>query len=165
MATGTAGLTGFIGCLSAPSSGGPAYEDIEIDDGPVFGPGLQDMKQRSYYAALICTEEEADLFDFDRLLDSETAFVTETNFGESYLGLIQASPLNSSMRFDVVDIHESDVNLTVNVAIRDDPPHSDDRVISTLLLRVARDRGEVPDSIAVELDIADHHETFSGSRP
>ena len=53
----------------------------------------------------------------------------------------------------------------VNVAVRDETPHSDDAVITTLLLRVARDGSAAPDNIAVELDIGDHHETFSGSRP
>lgn len=158
------GTTLLAGCLSSPSSGGPAYEKIEIDNGPVFGPGLQDETERAYYAALVVTEAEAGMFDFERLSETETAFVSETDFGASYLGMIQVGALHSSMRFEIVDIHGSDVNLTVNVAIRDDPPHSDDRVIATLLLRVAR-KGAAPDAIAVELDIGDHHKTFSGSRP
>jgi len=67
------------------------------------------------------------------------------------------------MRFDVVDLHESDANLTVAVAVRDDPPRSDNRAITILLLRVAREGG-VPGRIAVELGVGDHHETFSGTR-
>ena len=84
------------------------------------------------------------MFDFEWLSDAETEFVTGTEFGESYLGVVQVSALTSSMRFEVVDVHESDVNLTVNVAVRDDTPHSDDRVITTLLLRVTRGGERVP---------------------
>jgi hypothetical protein len=160
--TGTAGITILSGCLSEPSSDGPSYEYIEIDGGPPFGPGLQDVTERGYYAALVVTENEAELFDFERLSDVETEFVRGTDFSASYLGLVQVCPLNSSMRFELVDIQESDANLTVNVVVRDETPHSDDRVISTLLLRVSH---PVPDRIAVELDIADRHETFSGARP
>lgn len=162
---GTTASTLLAGCLSDPSSGGPAYEAMEIDDGRVFGPGLRDETERDYYAALVVTEEDAELFDLERLSDTGTTFLRETDFEESYLGMIQVSALNSSMRFEIVDLHDSDVNLTVNVAVRDDSPYSDDRVITTLLLRVARAGGGPPDSIAVELDIGDHHQTFSGSRP
>jgi hypothetical protein len=160
--TGTAGITILSGCLSEPSSDGPSYEHIEIDDGPTFGLGLQDVTERGYYAALVVTEAEVELFDFERLSDVEAEFVRATDFSASYLGLVQVCPLNSSMRFEIVDIHESDVTLTVNVVVRDETPHSDDRVISTLLLRAPH---PVPDRIAVELDIADSHETFSGTRP
>ncbi|MEF8915513.1 hypothetical protein [Natronomonas sp.] len=165
--TGTAGLTGLAGCswVSDPSSGGPAYEAREIDDGPVFDPGLQEATERDYAAALVVTESDAELFDFARLSEADAAFVDETDFEVSYLGVIQVSALRSSMRFEVVDIHESDVNLTVNVAVRDDEPRSDDLVITTLLLRVAREGDAPPGNIAVELDIGEHHETFSGSRP
>jgi len=159
--TGTAGITILSGCPSEPSSSGPSYEHIEIDDGPTFGPGLQAVTERGYYAALVVTEDEAELFDFERLADVEAAFVRGTDFSASYLGLVQVCPLNSSMRFEIVDINESDVNLTVNLVVRDETPHSDDRVISTLLLRIPH---PVPDRIAVELDIADRHETFSGTR-
>jgi len=164
LATGTTGIAILSGCLSDPSSGGPAYETLEIDDGPAVGPGLRDESERDFFAALVVTDEEAGMFDFERLSDAETEFVSATDFGESYLGVVQVSALNSSMRFEVVDLHESDVNLTVNVAVRDDTPHSDDRVITTLLLRVTRGGERVPDSIAVELDVGGHHETFSGSR-
>jgi hypothetical protein len=160
--TGTAGITTVSGCLSAPSANGLSYEHIEIDDGPTFGPGLQDVTERGYYAALVATGDEAGLFGFERLSDVEAEFVRGTDFSASYLGLIQVCPLNSSMRFEIVDLHESESTLTVNVVIRDEPPHSDDRVISTLLLRVSH---PVPDHIAVNLDIADRSETFSGGRP
>jgi hypothetical protein len=165
LASGTAGVVLWSGCLSSPSSGGPSYESREIDDGPVFAPGLQDAIERDYYAAVLVTEAQADGFDADLLSETEGEFLTGTDFGASYLGVIQVSALNSSMHFEIVDIHESDVNLTVNVAVRDETPHSDDAVITTLLLRVARDGSAAPDNIAVELDIGDHHETFSGSRP
>lgn len=167
LVTGTTGLTGLTGCswVPSPSSGGPAYEPHEIDGGPVFEPGLQQETERAYYAALVVTEADAEMFDFGRLSDGDAAFIDETDFEVSYLGVIQVSALRSSMRFDVVDIHESNVNLTVNVAVRDEEPRSDDQVITTLLLRVAREPGGVPDNIAVELDVGEHHETFSGSRP
>ncbi|MFW5965758.1 MAG: hypothetical protein ACOCP3_03335 [Halodesulfurarchaeum sp.] len=159
--TGTLGSTILSGCLTESPADSPSYEHIEIDDGPTFGPGLQDETERGYYAAVVLTEDEAELFDFERLSDAEAAFVRETDLSVSYLGLVQVCPLNSSMRFEILDIHESDVKLTVEVVIRDEPPHSDDRVISTLLLRVPH---PVPDRIAVELDIADHEVTFSGTR-
>lgn len=161
---GLAGLSLSAGCLQGPSSGGPGYDSIEIDDGPVFGPGLQNDVHRDYFAALVVTDSQADRFDLGRLSDAEAEFVDATDFRTAYLGVIQVSALNSSMRFELVDLHESDVNLTVVVAIRDDPPHSDDRVITTLLLQVDRDGWRVPKNIAVELDIGEHHETFSGSR-
>lgn len=164
--TGATGLTGLTGCswVPNPSSGGPAYEAHEIDDGPVFEPGLQEKTERGYYAALVVTEADAEMFDFGRLSDADAAFVDETDFEVSYLGVIQVSALRSSMRFEVVDIHESGVNLTVNVAVRNEEPRSDDQVVTTLLLRVAREPEGVPDNIAVELDIGEHHETFSGAR-
>lgn len=161
---GVAGLTFSAGCLQGPSSGGPDYGSREIDDGPLFGPGLQDETDRDYYAALVVTEAHVDGFDLDRLSDVEAAFVNDTDFRTAYLGVIQVSALNSSTRFELVDVHESSVNLTVVIAVRDDTPHSDDRVITTLLLRVDRDGGGVPDTIAVELDVGEHHETFSGSQ-
>lgn len=160
VASGGAAL--LAGCLESPSSGGPPYETHEVDDGPVYGSGLQDENERAYFAALVTSEDEADAFDWDRAREADRAFVDGTDFRTSYLGLVQVSALNSSMRFEVVDLHESDVNLTVVVAVRDPTPHSEDRVISTLLLRVDREGGGVPDRIAVELDIGDHHETFSG---
>jgi hypothetical protein len=160
--TGTAGIAILPGCPSEPSANSPSYEHIEIDDGPTFGPGLRDVTERGYYAALVVTGDEAELFDFERLSDVEAEFVRRTDFSASYLGVVQVCPLNSSMRLEVVDTRESDVELTVDVVVRDEPPHSDDRVISTLLLRGSR---PVPDRIAVELDIAGRYETFSGTRP
>lgn len=96
----------------------------------------------------LVTENKAELFDFARLSDVEVEFVRGTDFSASYLRLVQVCPLSSSMRFELVEIQESDANLTVNVVVRDETPHSDDRVISTLLLRVSH---PVPDRIAVEL--------------
>ena len=66
------------------------------------------------------------------------------------------------MRFDVLEVKESDVNLTVVVAVRDEPPYSDDQVITTLLVSVTGEHRTAPDRIGVELDIGDHLETFSG---
>jgi len=150
------------GCLSDSASGGPSHEQLEIDDGPTFDPGLQDVTEEGYYAALVATEDAAALFDFERLSDAEAEFVRETDFGASYLGVVQVCPLSSSMRFELLDVQDSEATVTVSLAVRDEAPHSDDRVISTLLLRISH---PVPDRIAVELDIADRRETFSGGPP
>lgn len=158
----TSGLALLAGCLDGPSSGGPSYETHEIDDGPVFSAGLQDETERGYYAALITGPGEAEEFDWDRAPEAAREFVENTDFTESYLGLIQVGELNSSMRFEVVDLTESDVNLTVVVAVRDETPHSDDLVITTFLVRVASDGSDAPEQISVELTIGDHHETFTG---
>jgi hypothetical protein len=160
--TGTVGIAVLPGCLSELSSDSLSYEHLEIDDGPTFEPGLQDLTEEGYYAALVVTEQERELFDFARLSDTESEFVRGTDFSSSYIGLAQVGPLNSSMRFDVTGVDERDDNLRVNVTIRDEPPHSDDRVISTLLLRIPR---PAPAGITVELGIADRLETFSGTRP
>jgi hypothetical protein len=148
--------------VTAPSAGGPPYTSHEIDDGPVFGPGLRDEHERAYYAGVVTTECEASAFEMDRLDDESTAFVEETDFSRASLGVVQVSQLNSSMRFDVLELSESDVTLTVVVAVRDEPPYSDDRVITTLLLRVTGQHRTPPDRIAVELHIGDHHVTFAG---
>lgn len=161
-AAGATAAVLLAGCLAGPSSGGPPYESHEVDDWPVYAPGLADESERAYFAALVTSEDEADAFDWRRAREADRAFVEGTDFRTSYLGLVQVSALNSSMRFEVVDLHESDVSLTVVVAVRDPTPRSDDRVISTLLLRVDREGGGGPARIAVELDIGDHHETFSG---
>ncbi|MFC4357956.1 hypothetical protein ACFO0N_08350 [Halobium salinum] len=161
---GAAWLGSFAGCLDGPSSGGPPYETREVDDGSLFGPGLQDENERAYYAALVADAEATSHFDWEQAGDADRAFVEETDFAESYLGLVQVGQLTSSMRFEVVDCKESDVNLTVVLAVRDDEPHSDDRVITTLLFRMTSDRRRVPENVAVELDVGDHHETFSGGR-
>lgn len=160
--TGAIGGTALAGCLNAPSSGGPPYTAHEIDDGPVFGPGLRDENEREYYAALVTNESGVGAFEERRMDDDSTTFLEETDFSQEYLGVVQVSKLNSSMRFDVLEIQESDVNLTVVVAVRDEPPYSDDRVITTLLVRVTSQHRTAPDRIGVELDIGDHHETFSG---
>jgi hypothetical protein len=55
------------------------------------------------------------------------------------------------------------VNITVVVALRDEPPYSEDRVITTLLVRVPRGEAGTPERISVELSIGDRSETFSGS--
>jgi hypothetical protein len=52
--------------------------------------------------------------------------------------------MKSSLRFEPVDIQESDVNLTVNVVVRDETLPSVDRLISIILLRVSH---PVPDRI------------------
>jgi hypothetical protein len=159
--TGTAGITILSGCLSKSPSGGSPYEYIEIDDGPAFEPGLQDVTEPGYYAALVVARHEVELFDFAQLSDAEATFIRKTDFSEASLGLVQVCPLNSSMRLEIVDTHQSEIELTVKLVVRDETPHSDDHVISTLLLRVSR---PIPDQIAVELDIADRHETFAGTR-
>jgi hypothetical protein len=156
LATGVAGATLLSGCLTQPSSGGPSYESLEIDDGPVFEPGLADETQRNYYAGLVGAEAQVSAFDTDLLAGAAADFVTETDFDASYLGVIQVGAVDPAARCDVVDIHASDETLTVVVAVRAHTPGAGDRAITTLVLRVARDSG-VPNAIAVELDIGDHH--------
>jgi len=62
-ASGAAVLALAPGCVRDPSSGGPAYESCEVDDGPVFEPGLTDELERGYYAALVADERGARAFD------------------------------------------------------------------------------------------------------
>jgi hypothetical protein len=156
------GTLALAGCLSSPSSGGPPYETHEIDDGSVYAPGLSDETDLDFYAALLTSDDELDDFDRSRLPDAAREFVDATDFADHLLGVVQVAGVNSSMEFRVPDVSLSDVNLTVVVDVADPTPHSDDVVISTLLVRVTRTDNRRPEQIAVELSIGDRHETFSG---
>ncbi|MDG5778772.1 hypothetical protein VB773_00120 [Haloarculaceae archaeon H-GB2-1] len=128
----------LVGCPRGPSSGGPPYESHELIDGLVLESGLRDEPERGYYTTLITSAAETDRFDREQATDAVRSFVENTSFDESFLSVVQVAGLNSSMEFDVVDLERSDVNLTVVVAVRNPTPHSDDWVITTLLLRVAK---------------------------
>ena len=161
---GGAVATALPGCVSAPSGGGVRFEALEVDDGPVFGPGLQSEIERAYFAALLTSRDGTDGFDLDGPgAEDATAFVRETDFGRELLGVVQVSGLNSSMFFEIAEVVRTSKNVVVVAGIRDDPPYSDDRVITTLLVRVPRASGEQPTKIWVELGFDGRSETISGS--
>jgi hypothetical protein len=144
----------------------PPFEAYEIDDGPVYGPGLERELEMAFFAGLVAEQSGADRFDLEGVSDPGAAgFLAETDFATQLLGVIQVAGVNSSMHFDVVDLALTPVNLTAVVALRDEPPHSDDRVITTFLIRVPKRGDRVPDQIWVELSIDGREETFSGKRP
>lgn len=156
-------VTAIGGCLTGPSSGGPRYETHEIDDGPIYPPGLQATGDRAFFAALVTTEEGIDAFDLaglPRAADRE--FIESTDFEAELLGLIQVGGVPSGYQYRVPDISLSDVNLTVIAVLEGDEQATADTVISTLLVRVTRTRQSTPDRISVELDIEGDHEIFSG---
>lgn len=153
----------IAGCLSGPSSSGPRYQVREIDDGALYEPGLHDETTEAFFAALLTSEDEVDAFDHERIpREADRVFILETEFKSAYLGVVQVAGLNSSMTLRVVDIATSRANLTVVVAVDDPTPHSDDRVITTLLIRVARDGAPTPEAIQVELSLGGRQVTFSG---
>lgn len=159
-------LSPLAGCLSAPSSGGPPFSTVEVDDGPVYGPGLQDDLDMDFFAGLITSADGARHFDLDEETHPEAVeFLATTDFTTSLLGVVQISGINSSMHVDVVDLALTPVNLTAVLALRDDPPHSEDRVITTILIKVPRRGNAPPEQIWVELSIGERHETFSGGPP
>lgn len=163
-AAGTTGVAGCVSPPSAPSSAPPPYETREIDDGPVYGPGLQDETERAFHAALVTSREEATAFDlarFDR--DADRAFVTSTDFRRWYLGVVQISGVNSSRTVWLVDMAASDVNLGLVLGLQDPTPHSGDRVITTYLVRVHREGRSPPEGIWVQLSIDDRTVTFEGT--
>ena len=164
LAAGAGGLGGGLaGCLRSPSSGGPPYRTHEIDDGPVYAPGLRDERSTEFYAAVVRTGTATDRFDPDRLAGTGgRRFVDRTEFGRQYLAVVQAGGINSSMRFRVPDVSESRASLTVIASLEDDPPYSEDSVITTLLIRVTRTRRVVPDRVRVELSIGDRRVVITG---
>lgn len=155
----------LAGCHLSPSSGGPPFEFHEVDGGPVFGPGLQDELDLEFYAAVVTDEGAATAaFDVDRLPPDAHSFLRATDFASQYLAVVQVSGVNSSMVFDVADVAEGDPNTTVVASLDDRTPHSDDRVISTLLVRVTAQGGFTPEGVTVEFHLNDRHETFGGDR-
>jgi hypothetical protein len=164
LTTGASVLGGVLaGCLISPSSGGPPYQTHEIDDGAVYGPGLQDEQSMQFYAALVEDEAATNAFDPRGLMETNAReFIERTDFRRQYLGVVQIGGINSSMRVRVPDVSESTVNLTVIASLEDEPPYSEDRVITTLLIRVTRAWRTVPDNIRVELPIDGRHQVFTG---
>jgi hypothetical protein len=154
----------LAGCGFSPSSGGPPFEFHEVDDGPVFGPGLQDELELEFYAALVADEGATDAFDVDRLPPDAHSFLRATDFDTQYLAVVQVSSVNPSMVFDVADVAEGGSNTTVVANLDDRTPHSEDRVISTLLVRVTAQGGFDPEGVNVEFHLNDRHETFGGER-
>lgn len=152
----------LAGCLSAPSSSTPAHEAVEIDDGPVFEPGLVSELDEAYYAALLLDDSVRSAFDRDRLGSEADTFLGETDFDAQIVGLVQVAGVNSSMHFDVVDLALTHSGFTVVLALRDEPPYSEDRVISTILVRVDRRSGPQPNRMWVDLGIGGRDVSFAG---
>jgi hypothetical protein len=163
-AAGTTALAGCVSSPSAPSSAPPPYETREVDDGPVYGPGLRDEGERAFHAALVTTEAEAAAFDlarFDR--DADRAFVTSTDFRRWYLGVVQISGVSSSRSVWLVDVAASDATLGLVLGLEDPTPRSEDRVVTTYLVRVHREGRRPPEGIWVQLSIDDRTVTFEGT--
>lgn len=162
-----AGATGLAGCVSPwsdPSSAPPQYETREVDDGAVYGPGLQDETERAFFAALVTSEAEAEAFDLERLgRGADRAFVTDTDFRRWYLGVVQVSGVSSSRTVWLVDMAASDVNLGLVLALEDPTPRSDDQVVTTFLVRVHREGGPPPEGIWVQLEVDGRTVTFEGT--
>ncbi len=159
----TGGLLPLAGCLSAPpSGGGVAFESVEVDDGAVFEPGLADELELDYYAGVLTGPAGAEHFDHERLTDAGEAFLAETDLTTHLLGVFQVAGVNSSRHFEIATVQLTPVNMVVVVSLRDEPPHSDDRVISTLLVRVTKRPDSVPKAIWVELGIDGRDETIAG---
>lgn len=160
-----AALGPLAGCLRSPSSSSPPYDAVEVDDGPVYGPGLQSEIEESFFAGLIVEDPGADRFDRQSLPPAARMFLAETDFDTHLLGVVQVAGVKGSTHLDVVDLALTTASLTVVLALRDEPPQSEDRVITTLVLRVPRRAaGSAPDRINVELGIDDRDVTFSGER-
>lgn len=152
------------GCLESPSSSPPPYETREIDDGPCYEPGLQDELSMDFFAGLVTSEVEARGFDLQGLpLAADRAFIESTDYRTSYLGVVQVSGLNSSMSIWLIDMAATPEQLGLVLGLEDEPPHSDDRVITTFLVRVRKERLTPPDRIWVQLSIGNRTEHFSGN--
>ena len=161
----TAALVPLAGCLTSPSSSSPPHEAVEVDDGPLYGPGLESELEEAFYAGLIVEDSGADRFDRPSLPSAARTFLAETDFSSHLLGVIQVAGVHSSTHLDVVYLALTTASFTVVLALRDEPPYSDDRVITTLLIRVPRRAvGAAPERINVELGIDDRDVTFSGDR-
>jgi hypothetical protein len=163
---GAAGLAAAApGCLGAPAAGGPRYETRELDVGGVYRPGLRDETEEAFYAALVASQAAEGAFDLDAVPRAgDRAFVRETDFDAAVLAVVQVAGLNSSTVLRAVDVALTRANLVVVVAVDDPTPYSDDRVVTTLLVRVRRDGAPVPDRIRVELSLDGREVTFSGRR-
>lgn len=156
-------MLSLAGCLEAPSSSPPPYETLEIDDGPCYRPGLQDELSMDFFAGLVTSETEARQFDLQVLPRKEDrTFIESIDYRSTYLGVVQVSGLNSSMSIWLVDMAATPEQLGLVLGIEADPPHSDDRVITTFLVRVEKEHPTPPERIWVQLSIGDRTEIFSG---
>lgn len=159
-----AGLLSLAGCLEAPSSSPPPFETREIDDGPCYKPGLRDELSMEFYAGLVTSDAESREFNLQMLpRQADRTFIETTDYRTSYLGVVQISGLNSSMSIWLVDMAATPDQLGLVLSLEDEPPHSDDRVITTFLVRVQKERPAPPELIWVQLSIDDRTENFSGS--
>ncbi len=154
----------LAGCSLSPASGGPPYAVHELDDGPVFGPGLQDEREHAVYAGLVVAASGLDAFDRERLTDAAADFLDATDFADQYLAVVQVSAVPASMVGSVPDVAESDTNCTVVASLDSHTPASDEQVVTTLLVRVTAQHRAPPETVRLELHIDDQHRTASGDR-
>lgn len=125
-------------------------------------PASTGETERECDAPLITIAGDTSGFDGERAGESARRLIEETGFNDSYLAGIQVRNVDPSMQFDVVAIKQFDANITVVIAVRNGSPSGEDRVITTLLLRVPLSGNEVPEQVAVVLDIGDFRETVTG---
>ncbi|MHB9287020.1 hypothetical protein ACKVMT_08270 [Halobacteriales archaeon Cl-PHB] len=152
----------FAGCLESPSSAPPPYETREIDDGPVYKLGLRDELSMDFFADLVTSDSEAREFDLQALpRKTDRTFIEETDYRTSYLGVVQVSGLTSSMSIWLIDMAAAPGDLGLVLGVEDETPQTDDRVITTFLVRVRKERQTPPTGIWVQLSIGDRTETFS----
>ena len=165
-----AGVVSVAGCLQPPASSPPRYETREIDDGALYGPGLALGPSMEVFADLVTSDAQARAFDLQAVpRDADRAFIEATDYRTAYLGVVQVSGLNSSMSVQLVDIAVSADQLVLAFDVEDTPPHSDDWVITSILVRVKRERRlpsaareSSPDGIRVRLSIGDRTMTACG---
>ena len=142
----------------------------EIDDGALYGPGLALGPSMEVFADLVTSDAQARAFDLQAVpRDADRAFIEATDYRTAYLGVVQVSGLNSSMSVQLVDIAVSADQLVLAFDVEDTPPHSDDWVITSILVRVKRERRlpsaareSSPDGIRVRLSIGDRTMTACG---
>lgn len=123
-----AGLT--VGYLSAPASepsrnGGGRESQLEYEsryvkdpiDEQIIEPGIGlESEIESFYATVITESEKTDRFDFEYIrtqeeIDDELVwFVTETDFEEACLLVVQTVLSSGSMDFELTDIERGSVD-------------------------------------------------------
>ena len=159
-----AGLLPLGGCADTPSSSPPPYRTREIDDGPCYLPGLRDVQSMAFFAGLVTSAAEEAGFDLHLLSGrADRAFIEATDYRTAYLGVVQVSGLPSSSSIWLVDLAATPAQLGLVLRIEEHTPRSADRVITTLLVRVEKERPEPPDRIWVQLSLGGRTETVSGS--
>lgn len=165
LAVGAGVFAGSLaGCTGSPSSGGPPFTFHEVDDGPVFGPGLHDEREREFYAGLLVDRAAIAAFDRERLRPDARSFLAATEFDGQYLVVVQVSGVPASMDFDVADVAEGGSDTTVVASLDDRSPAAENRVVSTLLVRVTARDGFEPRGVTVEFHLNERHRTFDGVR-